>query len=224
VERYYADTKDKQRVPAAVFERQVDEMRGIIATLRSEHEKIRMEIVSAKENVGVGDAVATEEGRLRDELRKVVEEEKALASRVLGRLPPAERAKAEQAQNVLERVRGVEQQLAGLHARIEQAVDERLKETRQILMVEKGKLAGYKQQVAECERDSAMLGGIAAMLALKAARERAYNLVVEADVGVTDVAWMLKDTKTQTITKLQDAKTRELRLLEEEFQQVRESK
>jgi tetratricopeptide (TPR) repeat protein len=223
IERYYADTKDKQKIPPAVFEQQVNEMRGLVEELRKEYDKVRTEIQSSKETLGVGDAVSVEEGKLRAELKAVVDQEKALAAQVMGRLPPHQRAKVEQIQSALDRLTAIDGRVATFNQRIEQAVDQRLEETRTILAEEKTKVAGYKQQVAEYEQQSDSLGGTAALLALRGVRNRAYTLVVEADVGVTDVAWALKDSKSQSVSKLQREQERERRLLEEEFQQVRGS-
>ena len=223
IERYYADTKDKQKIPPAVFEQQVNEMRGLVEELRREYDKVRNDIQSAKENLGVGDATSVEEGKLRAELKQVVDQEKALAVQVMGRLPPHQRAKVEQIQNVLERLASIEGRVAGFNQRIDQTVDQRLEETRSILAEEKVKVAGYKQQVVEYEQQSDALGGTAALLALRGVRDRSYSLVIESDVGVTDVAWALKDSKSQSVSKLQREQERERRLLEEEFQQVRQS-
>jgi tetratricopeptide (TPR) repeat protein len=223
IERYYADTKDKQKIPPMVFEQQVGEMRGLVEELRKEYDRLRSEILTAKETLGVGDAVSVEEGKLRAELKQVVDLEKALAAHVMVRLPPAQRAKVEQIQSVLERVASVEERVAAFNQRVDQAVEQRLAETRTILAEEKVKVSGYKQQVTEYEHQSDALGGTAALLALRGVRNRAYTLVVESDVGVTDVAWALKDSKSQSVSRLQREQERERRLLEEEFQQVRQS-
>jgi tetratricopeptide (TPR) repeat protein len=223
IERYYADTKDKQKIPPLVFEQQVNEMRGLVEALRKEYDKVRNEILASKETLGVGDAVSVEEGKLRAELKQIVDQEKALATQVMGRLPPHQRAKVEQIQNVLERLAAIDGRVAGFNQRIDQVVDQRLEETRTILAEEKVKVAGYKQQVVEYELQSDALGGTAALLALRGVRNRAYSLVVESDVGVTDVAWALKDSKSQSVSRLQREQERERRLLEEEFQQVRQS-
>jgi tetratricopeptide (TPR) repeat protein len=224
IERFFADTREKQKIDPTVFERQVNEMRGLIEELRTEYDRTRTDIISAKENLGVGDAVSAEEAKLRAELRQVVDREKALAAQVAGRLGPGDRAKVDQIQSVLGHLAAIEEQVATFNRRVDAAVDQRLAETRTILAEEKRNVAAYREQVAAYEQRSDELGGAAALLALKGVRRRAYNLVIESDVGVTDVAWALKDAKTQSVSKLQREQERERRLLEEEFQQVRQAK
>jgi tetratricopeptide (TPR) repeat protein len=224
MERFYADTRQQQKIAPSVFESQINEMRQLIEELRKEHDRVRTDILSAHENVGIDDAVALEEGRLRDEVKTLVAQEQQLAVRVLGRLAPAPRQKVEQIQSVLRRVEGVEERLAAYNKRIEQSVDQRLVDTRQVLTEEKINVARYRQTIAEYEQRADDLGGGASIVALKEVQQRAYRLVVEADVGVTDVAWARKDEKTQSVSRLQREQERERRLLEQEFQQVRQAK
>ncbi|HEY3354986.1 MAG TPA: tetratricopeptide repeat protein [Polyangia bacterium] len=224
IERYFADTRGKQKIPAAIFESQINEMRQIIEDLRKEHDRVRNDIISARENVGVDDALALEEAKLRDELKQVVAQERELAGRVLARLQGPARAKVEQLQSVLARLETVEGRLQAFNGRIDQAVEQRLQDAKTVLAEEKIKVAGYRQQITAYEKEADDLGGGASLQALKDVRQRAYKLVVESDVGVTDVAWARKDEKSQSVSRLQREQERERRLLEEEFQQVRQQK
>jgi hypothetical protein len=51
---------------------------------------------------------------------------------------------------------------------------------------------------------------------------RFYDLVVRSDVGIIDVAWGLKDQKTQAVTKLTTQKNLEAKALDEDFKKLLE--
>ena len=64
-------------------------------------------------------------------------------------------------------------------------------------------------------------GGLAQTMFIKVAN-RFYDLVVNADVGIIDVAWGLKDQKTQAVTKLTTQKNLEVKALDEDFKKLLE--
>ena len=52
--------------------------------------------------------------------------------------------------------------------------------------------------------------------------DRFYELVVQSDVGVVDVAWGLKDSRTSSVSKLINQQKLELKTVEEDFKQLME--
>jgi len=64
-------------------------------------------------------------------------------------------------------------------------------------------------------------GGLAQAMFGKVA-DRFYDLVVRSDVGIIDVAWGLKDQKTQEVTRLTTQKNLEIRALDEDFKKLLE--
>ena len=70
--------------------------------------------------------------------------------------------------------------------------------------------------------ESQSLGGGLAQAMFTRVADRFYDLVVRSDVGIIDVAWGLKDQKTQAVTKLTNLKNLELRALDEDFKKVME--
>ena len=57
---------------------------------------------------------------------------------------------------------------------------------------------------------------------LVAERGRFYDLVVQSDVGLVDVAWGLKDERTSTVSKLINQQKLELKTVEEDFRALME--
>jgi hypothetical protein len=52
--------------------------------------------------------------------------------------------------------------------------------------------------------------------------DRFYDLVVRSDVGIIDVAWGLKDSKTQEVTRLTTEKNLEVKAVDEDFKKLLE--
>jgi len=52
--------------------------------------------------------------------------------------------------------------------------------------------------------------------------DKFYDLVVKSDVGIIDVAWGLKDQKTQSVNKLTNQKNAEMKALDDDFRKVLE--
>jgi hypothetical protein len=70
--------------------------------------------------------------------------------------------------------------------------------------------------------ESQSLGGGLAFAMLGKVTDRFYDLVVQSDVGLVDVAWGLKDSRTSTVSKLINQQKMELKTVEEDFKQVLE--
>ena len=51
-------------------------------------------------------------------------------------------------------------------------------------------------------------------------QRRFYDIVVRADVGIIDVAWALKQQRTDKISQMVREQKRELKLLDDEFREV----
>jgi len=70
--------------------------------------------------------------------------------------------------------------------------------------------------------ESQNLGGGLALALLSKVTERFYDLVVQSDVGLVDVAWGLKDDRTSTVSKFVNDQKQELKTVEEDFRTLLE--
>ena len=53
---------------------------------------------------------------------------------------------------------------------------------------------------------------------LSRATDRFYDLTVQSDVGLIDVSWGIKDSKTQSVSKLINQQKLELQAVDDDFQ------
>jgi len=123
---------------------------------------------------------------------------------------------------VLSRADAVGHQVDEFNQRVDKQVDVRLETVKGYLATEKEELAKATTKLGEVVTESQSLGGGLAQAMFTRVADRFYDLVVRSDVGIIDVAWALKDQKTQAVTKLTNLKNLELRALDEDFKKVME--
>jgi hypothetical protein len=124
--------------------------------------------------------------------------------------------------SLLERADGVQAHLAELDGKIEASAQRRLGELKQQLLAEKNNLQAANAQLGGIVSESQSLGGGLAFAMLSKATDRFYDLVVQSDVGLVDVAWGLKDQRTSTVSKLINQQKLELKTIEEDFRPLLE--
>jgi hypothetical protein len=124
--------------------------------------------------------------------------------------------------SLLERADTVQAQLANLDTRIEIAAQKRLGDLKLLLAAEKGHLQAENTQLVGILSESQNLGGGLALALLSKVTERFYDLVVQSDVGLVDVAWGLKDDRTSTVSKFVNDQKQELKTVEEDFRTLLE--
>jgi hypothetical protein len=123
---------------------------------------------------------------------------------------------------VLERADSVQARLAELDAKIEAAAQRRLGELKQQLLTEKADLTAANAKLGGILTESQSLGGGLAFAMLSKVTDRFYDLVVQSDLGLVDVAWGLKDERTSTVSKLINQQKLELKTVEEDFRALLE--
>ena len=93
----------------------------------------------------------------------------------------------------------------------------RLGELKLRLVAEKGYLQSANAQLSRIISESQSLGGGLAFAMLSKITDRFYDLVVQSDVGLVDVAWGLKDDRTSTVSKFVNEQKVERATVEEDF-------
>jgi hypothetical protein len=89
------------------------------------------------------------------------------------------------------------------------------------LAEEKAHVAQYQQVLGRYEMETVDVGGGVTAENFRTIADRFYNIVVRADVGIIDVAWALKQGKTDENNKLIREQKQELRLIDDEFKEIR---
>lgn len=158
--------------------------------------------------------------RLRRELYASIDEQAALLNRARARAPSEVRGLTARIDQQRGALRDLERELVGLQNRLEQAVEERVDQVRQQVL---GELRAIEAERQEQQRlasaAEAFLGPIARRTA-EDVGEDLQSFVVEADVGILDVAWARKRERTDEVTELVRELARRSGELEDEFGEV----
>jgi hypothetical protein len=155
-------------------------------------------------------------------LTELLRQEEEVQARAKYRLPGAQQQEIDRMNGVLSRADAIGKQVDEFNKRVDKQVDVRLETVKGYLASEKEELAKATSKLGEVVTESQSLGGGLAQAMFTRVADRFYDLVVRSDVGIIDVAWALKDQKTQAVTKLTNLKNLELRALDEDFKKVME--
>jgi len=206
-ERFIDTTEGEQQDPESVrselrqHRAAVDEYRETIGELEGLIEVARIQ-------VGVGDARYQRDDRLRDEYRRLVEEERRLGGGN-SRTEP-----------LFQRMVGIEQNLDTHDRAIDAAVEERIADMRRIIDEERGNLTGYREALVDLEGETEVVVGAVTQATFVDVRDRFYDLVLRADVGRIDVAWQQREEHRMRVDMLTRERSREIQALDDEFRDI----
>lgn len=190
--------------------------------LQSELDTLANTLGTEKARAGLDSQTLTKEEKLRQLYEQALQRERELAEQIHSRLGAEGTAHITRINALRLRTDKLRRQLAEINRELEHRVLEKSKELKQKAQAEAERLAAFEQSLASLERESENLAGEVAFRALEEVRQRFYRLVLDADVGVLDVAWSRKQQKTRKITELSRKQAADQRRLREEFKSVLE--
>lgn len=220
IRKYVDDTKSQRKDTPddekAFLEKVTLEQRALEA-MQSELEELRAQLLSERNNA---DKAVAGEGVLREEYSKLLEQIQQVYASSRGGL-------ASNAQQVLLRVDVVRADAQAVRDRvgrskgiIRERVSKKAQKLREQVLFEQKLIDDYTKETEAVTGETRNLVGRIAFDSFKRVRQSFYDLVLKADVGVVDVAFQRKQDKTGSIQKLAGQKERELKALDDEFQEV----
>jgi hypothetical protein len=222
IEQYFIRSRSDQKIKPEELVQPVGSMRDAIAELRASNDRVRNNIAEASREaqvaVSTGDSERGAIAVLLDSQRK----ERRLFDGVRGRLSGSAQNDFDRTASILQRADAVQAQLAQIDGRIEGVAQGRLVVLKNQLLSEKRELAAATAKLGGIVAESQNLGGGLAFAMLSKVTDRFYDLVVQSDVGLVDVAWGLKDSRTSTVSKLINQQKLELKSVEEDFRTLLE--
>ncbi|GEM_PF-2874980 len=192
-------SKEREAEVRAALQQEKDELRR---TFRLVDELSHVVEIEAN-RVGAGDQVSASEARVRGSLLARQRREQQIYARALrrGGIKANESAR-------LMTVRGrLDQTLLGvarLYRKLNDQAEGRTNKIRQTLLKEKRNIARYKVAVNQFEEQSRRLARTVGYSLIRKAQSRLSDIVLEADLGLVDVAWQRKQDKAREIRQLQD--------------------
>jgi tetratricopeptide (TPR) repeat protein len=217
IDRYVSDpryaqgaTADSLKVVRGELSRHQQTAHG----MRQEVEQLRNDIDKALYQTGIGDLGDISDRALAAQMGNLSEREKML-------LAASDRPIARRLEKIYQLLEDTDGLISGFSREVEQEASVRVGKMSLQVRAEKARVAAYRRELGLLSDEAEeVVGGVAFENFLNV-RQRFYDLVLRADVGIIDVAWLLKEAHTQRITKLSKARVHDIKRLDEKFQEVK---
>ena len=210
------------RSPADIqrFQAEIDANDQDLKRYREQITELRRQIEFGRAQIGLGDARYQNDALARDQFRDLVDREVQLASS--GAAGGSAQSFANKASGVLAQARQYENQLTAALQALEAQVAQRAGVLQQKIDTERANLAKYQQQLDGLEGESRDLVGRVAQRNFGLVRDKLRNIVLRADVGITEQAWEVREEEVERVRSLQTERSRQEQLLDEELKEVRD--
>jgi tetratricopeptide (TPR) repeat protein len=211
IDKYVRDTTastgelPKDRAARAQVVRELQQSKALKGELDALAEAIQAERI----RIGANDYAAQEDARVAKAYRE------ALAAEARWLATNGASVDAE-----LARLDALEQRVKTFRQRAMGLVDDRVAEIRRVLERERGNVVAYNSQLQSYQGETESLGGAIAARSFNAVLERIDAVVLEADVGLIDVAWKQKQDQSGQISKMLARQRAEYEELDRSFKEV----
>ncbi|MEM9691106.1 MAG: tetratricopeptide repeat protein [Myxococcota bacterium] len=179
---------------------QLTEQRTQIRLYRNEIEQLRNQVEAGRVQVGFGDARFVEDAQVRRQYAQLLDQEVALSQQGQGGRELA--AYAARALPVLAQARATDARVDAALAKIDRAVQVRIAKLRELVRRETINVAHYSVQLEKLDGEAQVLVGEVARRNFEQVGQRLGDIVLRADVGVTEQAWELREEQKTRVQRL----------------------
>ena len=199
------------KVALAGYRSQLNRYRGAVETIRNGVAAVKLDIEKAGYQAGIGGEQDVQDSRTVAQLF-------ALATKYTGLTRYAGRNSGEY-QSALNEVLKTYQEIERLGQDVEAVATEEVAHIRRELIAEQAKLKQYRKQLDELNGEAKLVVNGVARENFASIRKRFQELMIKADVGIIDIAWMKKEEHKARSVKLSQNRTNEIQWLDEEFKE-----
>lgn len=204
-----------------MIKKRLAEARAEVAELEKEQASIASEMRTYGAVSG-GDAGRAHAAALRAAYAEMIAGEAALMRSQRGRLPVGLAGVPIKIDSNREEIARTHAELARLQQGLDEQIESKVAEVRDLIEVERRRLDGYQAEAEGLRTETDAMLGPVAIDTLRTVATQFKDIVLKADVGIIDVAWARKQgvtTKVAGLVRDQQARTQEL---EAEFSDVLE--
>ncbi|AKV01726.1 hypothetical protein AKJ09_08389 [Labilithrix luteola] len=208
------------RAPSDVdrFNAELDENERLLKQRQDEMVELRRQIEIGRAQIGIGDARYQNDAVARVQFRDALDREVLLGSQ--GQGGSDTQRYAARVKPALDQARIVEDRLVAQFAQLEQQVGARVGEVQAKVEAERLKINGYNMKLGVLDTEARDLVGQVAKRNFVIVRDKLRNIVLRADVGITEQAWEVREEELDRVHNLQTERAREEQLLDEELREV----
>jgi len=221
LEARYAD--EGRRLSRKEQQKYLRELKAEKQALRQVYEELTTataQIDRENARVGVGDVVSTNETNIKNNLMASHRKQALLLAEVRARIRGERRRLTDRLQVYRDRVVRMFHQLSRLLGRINRVADAEIANFRRQVSRERVLLMGYAKQVGRFTEDADQVADALGVSLFGMAKRRLSDVVLEADLGLIDVAWAKKDTESKKILAMQEARKNELDRLQKTMEEI----
>jgi len=188
--------------------------------LQAELDQLSNLLSTEKARAGMDRETLSEEQKLREQYTQALKKERDLSERIHSRLGSEGSAMVSKINDLRLRADKMRKDIKSIRRDLDAKVVGKAERLKKEVEIEERKLLAFEDALTKLEKESENLAGEVAFRALEEVRQRFYRLVLDADVGILDVAWSRKQIKTDKITELGRKLGSDRKRLHDEFKSV----
>lgn len=208
------------RDPASVkrFQAELDANEHELKLFQQEVVELRRQLEVGRTQIGLGDSRYQNDAVARLQFRDLLDREVQFAS--AGQAGGGGQRYAQRIAPILAQARAQEDQLTAAFQQLEAQVAARTSELKGKIDTEAANIQGYQVTLGKYDGEARDLVGHVAERNFKLVRDKLRNIVLRADVGITEQAWEVREEELERVHNLQSERSREEQLLDEELREV----
>ena len=184
--------------------------------MRDDINRLRGDVEAAKYRIGVGDYLDQNDRKLRDRILQISQKEQAILRSNAGSF-------GTDLYRVFEVIAQSEVEVDRVDTAITQAAERQIAKIRNKVQLEQGKVKNYRAEIVVLKEETDEVVGGVTFDNFSNVRKKFHELVLKADVGIVDVAWMRKEEHKMRSSALTKDRLAEIQFLDEEFNAVKSS-
>jgi len=200
------------------FNQEIDENERLLKQYRAEGDILRRQIEVGRAQIGLGDARYQNDAQTRTSYRDLLDKEVSLAQG--GGAGRDAGAYAGRVVGILGQMHAQEDVLTNAFLKLEQQVGGRIGDLQKKIDAEAANIATYKLELGKLDGEAQDLVGHVAQRNFGLVRDKLKNIVLRADVGITEQAWEVREEELDRVRNLQTERSRQEQLLDEELKEV----
>lgn len=200
------------------FEADIATAEHELAGHRAQMAELRKLVERGRLQVGFGDQRFVDDAEARAAFRRALLDEAKLAA--AGSLGRDAVAFGQQIQSLLALFDAQDQKLEAILGELDERVAKRVVEVKAMVDAEGVKIAQYSTQLETLDSEARLVVGQVAMKNFGIVRDKLRNIVLRADVGITEEAWEVREEQMTRVRNLQVERARSEQQLGEELREV----
>ena len=223
-EKYFADTGGAvKKGPRESFNLEATNVRALINGLHGSLDELRQDLAAARDASGIGGPEEVAERAIKARYSAEVKREHAMMLTMRGKLSGSDGNEFDALASLMTRSDQVELTVQKFNDQLTTSLDNKLASIRQVINEEKNLISAYRVTADSYNGDTNEIAGGMTYEGFRQVARRFYDIIVRSEVGIIDVAWALKDTKTKEVGRLVRQRRLDLKVLDEEFKEVLKS-